>query len=753
MTHSITFTPPYDASDQALAATIVGTTSVPPPHPGPILTMPPNTPDMATVDLGTGPDTISLLLANLATARNVIAVALDDTIIAGPLTISADNIGQAGGQIFNLHGTWGPGPHKITVIPQPAGRNSVWINAVTYDLMTYVHNGPSLNTNNTGSVDVNVAGTWDLNNLPADWTPPVAVAPLPLPPPGATAIITATVDGVAKTDTLVNLLKGATKTVVLPAGIFQGTGQVPAGVTVSGAGMGKTILDGTGLVPAEQKACLVPQGPGVVVQDMTIQNYAIPASSGANAAAIRDDAGGCAMVRVEVTKCQDGIKPESAVWTLNACNIHGNGAGNAGGGNTHEVYADPGVTQITSTNSDYACGATSTHAFKSRAQSTTIKGGTLTANAQDPNATYAGAVVDIPNGGAVDITATMVLPASAGNRLFFGYGADGLTNGSPIVKLNNSVFVDNTGKGGIIAAQNSGCTIDVTGCTYVGPIAPLLTGWATVTGTIAPASLPPPTPPPGVIPVFPTVMRFAGDDQGNFSTLAFLDQSPTDAGPLFFAGFARPEDKWTFGGFVSYGNGDRGKGLVGLSIYESDQAIYATEWNDTGIPTGAQWVITSESQKGQMQLGQWYHATQTLETVPRANRVWLNAVQGTDMFATSTPLTPDQIPPLPFGPPWPEAPTRITFGAFYSGGPDSHSFNGCLAEWCMVSGVPTASELARHMGGESPLTIWPDRVLGWWKFDRLVGGQVPNEIAGGGSLTLHDAGTAAGHSLPQIVTA
>jgi hypothetical protein len=41
-------------------------------------------------------------------------------------------------------------------------------------------------------------------------------------------------------------------------------------------------------------------------------------------------------------------------------------------------------------------------------------------------------------------------------------------------------------------------------------------------------------------------------------------------------------------------------------------------------------------------------------------------------------------------------------------------------------------------------------VRGWWRFNRVLNGLVPNEVVHGVGLTLVDAGMAAGHTLPRI---
>lgn len=498
-----------------------GASTAPPPTP-PVVTptAPPATPpstgvlrmpsvtDGSPVTLGdpNAPDQITLLVANHPdhNSVNVFAVAVDDNVVAGPLTVSS-YAGMGGGQQFTINGKWGAAKgRKVTIIPEPTGMAALWVNAVTYDLQTFVANGPDPGTNNRPAPTlVNARSLWNMNNFTLDFTLPVAVAgatPGQTVPTGATpataSVISATVDGAARSDTLSNLVTTATTSVALPAGTFTGTARVLGGVAISGAGTGKTIIDGTGLSPAEKKGAFVPQVAGCVISDMTIQNFSISANDGGNAAAVRDDAGGCTLRQVEVTGCQDGICPNDGTWLLDSCDFHDNGAGNAGGGSTHEMYAFTGCKDFQLKNTTSVCGPYASHAVKSRADKTTITGGGFTGNYRDPSgsqAQNAGSVLDFPECGAVTIDgARIVMPDGSVQWQIVGYGMEN-RNKAAIglhLALTNCVIDVRAGgaNGGVIQSGQPDATLDVTGTTYTGTVAPKLVGWASVTGTITKAA-------------------------------------------------------------------------------------------------------------------------------------------------------------------------------------------------------------------------------------------------------------------------
>jgi hypothetical protein len=88
-------------------------------------------------------------------------------------------------------------------------------------------------------------------------------------------------------------------------------------------------------------------------------------------------------------------------------------------------------------------------------------------------------------------------------------------------------------------------------------------------------------------------------------------------------------------------------------------------------------------------------------------------------------------------------------------GQDAHVFSGGLRDWVCVSGTPTKTELEAMRAGANPLTIWPGRVLGYWRFTANPQlGQTEPDLSGNGQhLTYYDFGTQPGHALPYLVTA
>src|SRR5512143_72826 len=134
----------------------------------------------------------------------------------------------------------------------------------------------------------------------------------------ATSLIEgATIDGTAApVRTLADLeaMIGAGSTLRLPPGRIVGTTSIPAASALVGAGMGKTIIDATGLAPYANKGVLVPLVPGVTISNLSIMGAAIPEATlqdtlGGNAAGVRDNSRGVGfkLSNVEISRCQDGI--------------------------------------------------------------------------------------------------------------------------------------------------------------------------------------------------------------------------------------------------------------------------------------------------------------------------------------------------------------------------------------------------------------------------------------------------------------
>jgi hypothetical protein len=243
-------------------------------------------------------------------------------------------------------------------------------------------------------------------------------------------------------------------------------------------------------------------------------------------------------------------------------------------------------------------------------------------------------------------------------------------------------------------------------------------------------------------------MEFQGANDGSQSNQAYADDNAS-APPVFLAGFANFADTGNLGIPCLYGNSAwKGSGLVVLTT-DGARGLYGFQFND-GLPMG--FGIFAAAQN--ITMGAWHHL------VLQINK------DGTRGFHVDGVKAPDSIggtlppPSAPVVLPAIAGPTRVAFGSDYNAkyappanpGADCHALTGGLAEWCEVTGAPTGVEIARHRGGESPVSIWGARVKGWWRFDRVLNGLVPNEIVRGMGLTLVDVGMAAGHALPRIMS-
>lgn len=469
------------------------------------LTMPVIT-DGSPVTLGTGPDTIELRLSSQPndTANCVLAVLLDGKAIAGPLTVSA-HTGADAGQVFSIHGVFGPLPHTLSIVGAGTGLTNLWVNAVSFNFTPLVFNGPA--TYRGGAVNVNSTAIWMNNGANSDWTLPVPVVPPvvvpPVPVPAASEINGAAVNGVTFTSpvTLAEAIAStpASGVLTLPAAAIVGTAMISAEMIIKGAGIGATIINGKDLPPTFSKAGLVVTVPGVVIQALTVENQAIDGSSGGNACGVRDNDVGCdfTLIQVEITGCQDGILTSGSNVSLSNCHIHGNGAGNPGSGATHEIYAnnnpDPAKpTTFHLVDTLIECGDLATHALKSRAAITIVDTTELKGNASGDGGANSGRVIDIPNGGSFAMTGgRVILPPNAAVTQFFGYGVDNQANPAGPVKFSGVVFEDDTNKGGSFQCFGAAVGIEFVNCTYTGTTSPRFIGWSTVTGTITPAVVTP----------------------------------------------------------------------------------------------------------------------------------------------------------------------------------------------------------------------------------------------------------------------
>ena len=461
----------------------------------PLLQMPTGITGGAPVTIGTGPNTLVLNVSNDNTPPDcTFSVVINNVAITGPLDISAYVATQSAGQTFTINMTLGLAPYVVQLVAGPSGMQGAIINLVTLNGVPFV---TQTQTDSRGSQNVNAYSTFISNDAPVTiWTVPIAVvAPPPPPPPATLSQIAATVNGVAKTDTLANLLTDTPTggKLILPAGTFAGTGNIPNAITVIGAGMGKTIINGLNVEPSYDKALFVPQVHGTILEKMTLENAAISVALGNNAAGVRDNGAGigCNLTNVEITGCQDGILTSGGSWNLTGCKIHNNGYGD---GYTHEMYFNDDVptNTITLTNVTSTQGMLSTHALKSRAGTTHVIGGTYTSGGNS-NGNICGSLVDFPQGGVFTASgATFILLNNSANTMFFGYAEENSINLAigTTATFTNCIFTDETGTGGSI--QNGGniptATLVLVGCTYTGTVAPNISGFATVTGTITKAA-------------------------------------------------------------------------------------------------------------------------------------------------------------------------------------------------------------------------------------------------------------------------
>jgi len=466
------------------------------------LSMPSGIASGAPVTLGTGSDSIVIYASNNpgSNINNQFVVVANfgatQIAIAGPLTCTGEG-GQSlsGTQVFTLKGNFA-GLTGIGIDASGTGINGLWIDQLTVNLVPWWVNSDAADSRGTGS-PYYTTQAFNSNGTNELWLPQSAIPAQPIPPPATTPtnISGATVNGAVQAAAPIQTLLTATPTsgtLELPAGSFFGSADIPNACTISGAGMGSTILDGTGIEPFQDKALLVPTVGGTTISNLTIQNASISAALGQNAAGVREAQAGISYTlnAVEITGCQDGILTFASNVTLTGGHTHDNGASD---GLSHEMYLNGDTTNtMTVTNWISTCGTKSTHALKTRAGTTNLSGGTFTGSA-DPTGAVGGSVVDVPDAGIFTASGTtFITAAGAGNHQFITYGSESATNAGIglTVTLTNCVFTDNTGSGGILqnGTANPTATLVLTGCTYTGATAPTITGFGTVTGTITKAA-------------------------------------------------------------------------------------------------------------------------------------------------------------------------------------------------------------------------------------------------------------------------
>lgn len=456
--------------------------------------MPEGVSNGAAVSWGVGPDILVVNASNNpggSTQNQFVIIAKRNgkpaVALTGPLTVTS-NVGMTltGAQVFTVRGTF-PDLENIQIVGVGDGLSGLWMMSLTVNYVPWLADTDAANSRGSGSAHY---GTAIFNSSGTDmlWlSPDSAALPAPPPPPPPAPPLTM-VDG----STLETLLATSApdSEITLPAGVLVGAGAVSGG-TVTGAGMGKTTIDVTGMRPYQDKAALVFSGPGIVVRDLTIKGAKVSDGLGANAGGVRDEGPGIGgtLERVEITGCNNGIMTAAGTWTMTDCKLHGNGTDGAKG-RVHEMYfgGDPTST-VTLNNTDATCGPGATHALKSRAGTTHVTGGVFIGN-PDPTGATGGSVIDVPDGGDLTMTGgTSIVSTGAANTQQLGYGMESGKNPGRTVTITDWLFDDQTGRGTQIQAGGdvAGAKLVLVNCTYKG-VKPYISGFANVDGELTQAA-------------------------------------------------------------------------------------------------------------------------------------------------------------------------------------------------------------------------------------------------------------------------
>lgn len=505
--------------------------SIPPVSQGGPLQMPVGITGTQTVDVGTGPDVIHLVMGNnynSVTANGdpfnqfdvTVNDGVTDTLVTGTMTVtSVPQLDGSGNcctgaswwQHFYLRGTWGSSINKIKIrilstAPRSGNPTDVWMgdlgNAYAgayYNSTEYFWYPVNPNQPPPGNT------VYNNNGVPLAWTPCLPFDCLPNYTAVASTITGATVNGSGVgANTLQNIVQGAaaSSTVALPAGTFiGGTGYIGPPNMIQGASRATTIIDAKGddaghsnFLPSNFKGIFDLNHGGITIKDMTIRGAKIGGygNPGLNGAAIFTECYGFVADNVELTQNQDGIRGgaycDFLPITVSNSYIHDNGSRN---GFTHEIYvAQAGTANFT--NNTVVSGERSTHALKSRAHTSVVSGGSYS-GCLDPSGTMCGSVLDFPDGGNVSISnATVIIPANAqlnnNGSVVFDYAVEDSNEGIFPVVTNGLAIQNLSANVPRIVTFGLATELDLTNCTFTG-IGPVnFYGFYQVKGQCYPAS-------------------------------------------------------------------------------------------------------------------------------------------------------------------------------------------------------------------------------------------------------------------------
>lgn len=422
-------------------------------------------------EVGTGPDRLEISAANPADQQTSFAIVNGTQVLAAPVTIKSVVGGSGLGDTYVIHGTGlcaNPQIHLNGVAPY--GIHLWFFNGANCNYQPLVANGVY---DSRGRVSVNDSTLMISNGAPLTLTYPVAVTPPP-PPTPQTLINGKTLNDLTNGTNLGNILN-------LPAQTIAGIASVPTPLTVSGAGQGKTILDGTGLGAMYSKGGMVPLVSGATFQHMTMRNYSITAALGSNGAAIRQqgDQIDFTVDDVEIDHNQMGILAFPAHVVIKNSYFHDNGAGD---GFSHNLYAGSGgvpgsVGELDISDSRFE-HANVGHEIKSRWGKTWVVNTTVVTGGN-------GSCYDQPDIGYLLIQGgSCEVPAGSPDIQALGFGMEStknaaVTNGH-IVDISNWTLIQGTGVQAILQSLDPDSVINCSNSFYTGDLPPKIQGFKTV---------------------------------------------------------------------------------------------------------------------------------------------------------------------------------------------------------------------------------------------------------------------------------
>jgi hypothetical protein len=234
---------------------------------------------------------------------------------------------------------------------------------------------------------------------------------------------------------------------------LQAVGGTASLVATQAPSNGKGIIDAGG------------SGTNVTITGFDISGAQVPDGNGAG---VRYEGGNLTLSGDTIHDNQDGLLSNadpSGTITVSNSTFANNGSGTGG---THNIYVGD-VASLTVQDSTIT-GAVVGHEIKSRAESTTITGNTITDGATG-TASYE---IDLPNGGNAVVTGNVIEKGpNAQNPVAISFGEEGSVYGnSSLTVQGNTMLNDYTAHSTTGVVNDTGATASVTGNS--------LYGWSTV---------------------------------------------------------------------------------------------------------------------------------------------------------------------------------------------------------------------------------------------------------------------------------